>query len=206
MAGRPHVEIARDAIMGGARVIQLRDKHATRDELVSVARELRELTRRLGATFIVNDNPFLARDVDADGVHVGQGDAAVDIARGIVGDNRIVGLSTHSMEQAIAATFKPVDYIGVGPVFATSSKVSEWPVVGTDLVRRVRESVSFPVVAIGGITGERVAEVVAAGADNIAIIGDLMKAPDIEGRTRWLCGEFQRAEQARAAYSRKDGQ
>ncbi|MCX7717569.1 MAG: thiamine phosphate synthase [Candidatus Sumerlaeaceae bacterium] len=193
---RPMLETVAAALKGGIRVIQLRDKNMAFEDLVAVGREIRRLTRQFGATFIVNDNPYLAIETDADGVHLGQEDIPVEVARDIVGPDMIIGLSTHTREQALMAQLLPVDYIGVGPVYATNTKSSPWPVVGTEMVRWARLTVSLPLVAIGGITADRVPEVVAAGAHNIAIIRDLMSASDITARAAHLRQIF---EQSRAA-------
>lgn len=191
MAGRTHVEAARDALDGGARVLQLRDKTTPFERLLEVGRELRALTRERGATLIVNDNPYLAHEVDADGVHLGQSDFPASIARDIVGPDRIIGLSTHTKLQALEATRQPVDYIGVGPVFATTSKQSEWKPLGIPHIRWVRENVSLPMVAIGGITMETLPDCVAAGADSVAMIGEIMRAGNIADRVRLLSAQFE---------------
>lgn len=191
MAGRTHAEAAREALDGGARVLQLRDKTAPFERLLEVGRELRELTRARGATLIVNDNPYLAHEVDADGVHLGQSDFPAAIARDIVGPDRIIGLSTHTKLQALEATRQPVDYIGVGPVFATTSKRSEWKPLGIPHIRWVRENVSLPMVAIGGITMETLPDCVAAGADNVAMIAEIMRAESIAERVRRLAAQFE---------------
>jgi thiamine-phosphate pyrophosphorylase len=193
IAGRPHAEIVRAALAGGARVIQLRDKLGTFEELMDIGREIRELTRAAGAAFICNDNPYLARELDADGVHLGQNDCPVEIARDILGPGKLIGLSTHTKAQALEAELLPVDYIGIGPVYETTSKVSEWPVVGTSMIRWVRRTATLPIVAIGGITIDRIVDCVAAGADNVAVIGDLMGSDDIEARTRQMCEAYQHA-------------
>ncbi len=190
IAGRTHPEIARAAVAGGARVLQLRDKDATFEELVEVGRELRLITRAAGAALIVNDNPYLAREVEADGVHLGQSDFPPAVARDVVGPNCIVGLSTHTKGQALEAARMPVDYIGVGPIFPTSSKQSEWPPLGPGHVRWVRDNVFLPMVAIGGINGENMGDVVAAGAHNVAMIAEIMRAPDIEASVRRLNARF----------------
>ncbi|MCX7019512.1 MAG: thiamine phosphate synthase [bacterium] len=192
-AGRPHLEAARALLEGGAAVIQLRDKTSTFEELMDIGRGLRRMTRDHGADFIVNDNPYLARELDADGVHLGQSDFPADIAREILGPEKIIGLSTHTKPQALAAQLLPVDYIGVGPVYPTRTKVSEWPPVGTALIRWVRHAISLPMVAIGGITGERIVDVVAAGAHNVAMIRELLTAGDIADQTRRLRAVFERA-------------
>jgi thiamine-phosphate pyrophosphorylase len=122
--------------------------------------------------------------VGADGVHVGQGDLPPAEARRIVGDDAIVGVSTHSLAQLDAALREPVDYVAIGPVYATASKANPDPVVGPDLVRRARALADRPLVAIGGIEHARAAEVVAAGADGLAVIAALMDAPDLEAAAR----------------------
>jgi thiamine-phosphate pyrophosphorylase len=192
---RSHLEYAHGALEGGARVIQLRDKNTSFEKLLLIAREMRALTHRYGAQLIINDNPYLAREVEADGVHIGQFDFAADISREILGPDKIIGLSTHTKQQAMAAQYMPVDYIGVGPVYATGSKVSEWPVVGTRLIRWIRQNVQLPLVAIGGITEERIVDVIAAGADNVAVIGELASASDLTGKTRALIDAIASASQ-----------
>ena len=193
ISGMSHQEATRAAIAGGARVVQLREKKILFEELLEIGREVRRITSERGVTFIINDNPYLAHEIGADGVHLGQTDCPADIAREIMGPGKIIGLSTHTKQQALAAQLMPVDYIGVGPIYATASKVSEWSPVGTPLIRWVRQSVRLPMVAIGGITGERIIDVVAAGAHNVAVIGELMKAPDIESKARDLCEAIRRA-------------
>lgn len=191
ISGRDHVAVTRAAIAGGARVVQLRDKKATFEEQIEIGRELRKITRLADVTLIVNDNPYLARELEADGVHIGQSDFPADIVREIVGPDKIVGLSTHTKQQAVTAQFMPVDYIGLGPVFETTTKKSEWAPVGTAMIRWVQKHVRLPIVAIGGITEERIVDVIAAGAQNAAIVGDLMRAPDIEAKTRRLVEAFE---------------
>lgn len=193
LAKKPHIEIAREVISGGARVIQLRDKHASRRELIEIGRELRQLTWATGVTFIVNDYPEVAAEVDADGIHLGQEDRGIEEARQLVGQDKIVGLSTHTLDQALAAMELPVDYIGVGPVYATSTKENPWPVVGVELVREVKRCVSLPIVAIGGITEQRIPELVAAGADNVAMIGELMQAAHLREKMESLVQTFKNA-------------
>lgn len=193
IARRTHLEIVREALAGGARVIQLRDKEAAASDLPEIARAVRRLTREAGACLIINDDPELARTVDADGVHVGQEDLDPGQVRAVVGPQRLIGLSTHNLDQARAAMQAPVDYIGVGPIYGTTTKQSLWPATGPELVRAVKKEVSLPVVAIGGITLNRIPEVVCAGADNIAVIGDLMNAPDIAARVRELARTIEQA-------------
>lgn len=197
IAKRSHLEIAQSALAGGARVLQLRDKTARPTELRKIGCALRQLTREYGATFIVNDDPDLARELDADGVHVGQGDVPAETARKIIGPHKIVGLSTHNRQQALDAQQLPVDYIGVGPIYPTSSKLSEWPPLGPEHVQWVRKTISTPMVAIGGITESRLPETIAAGAHNVAVIREIMAAADIEAKTRSMCRRFEASAQKR---------
>jgi len=173
-----------DALRAGLRVVQLRAKALPVDTLFAAGEEVRRLTRRHGATFIVNDDPDLAVRLDADGVHVGQNDTSPEHARAVVGADRLVGLSTHNRRQIVDAADRPVDYIGVGPVFATGSKDAPDPVVGTELLAWAADNATVPVVAIGGITLENLDEVLDAGARNVAVISAIARATDPSATAR----------------------
>jgi thiamine-phosphate pyrophosphorylase len=173
------------ALAGGVDVVQLRMKGASVDAVVAAARVFREVSDRHGALFLVNDRPDLVEACSADGVHVGQEDASPAEARALVGANRIVGLSTHSREQLEAATGEPVDYVAVGPVFATPTKPGR-PAVGLELVRFASETVTLPWFAIGGIDRDNAAEVVAAGALRLAVVRAIRDAPDPTAAARTL--------------------
>jgi thiamine-phosphate pyrophosphorylase len=190
-SGIPHREAARQVLAGGAKTLQLRDKVATFEELMAVGRELLHLTREAGALLIINDNPYLAREIDADGVHIGQEDMPADIAREIVGPDRLVGLSTHNRKQARAAESLPVDYIGIGPIYRTATKRSDYPVMSAEFVRWVAKSIRLPHVAIGGITLERVPEIRQVGGTRAAVISDIMASDNIELRTRQFIEAFE---------------
>jgi thiamine-phosphate pyrophosphorylase len=168
----------------GVKLLQYRAKHATARELWNESRTIAEAARRANCTFIVNDRPDVAYLAGADGVHVGQDDLDPEHARAVIGPDRWVGVSTHSFEQFRKAAASSADYIAVGPIFQTSSKANPDPVVGRELVRRVRVLTEKPIVAIGGITLERTAEVIAAGADSVAVISDILKAKDPAGTAR----------------------
>jgi thiamine-phosphate pyrophosphorylase len=176
--GRSHVELARAALAGGARVVQLRDKRRDAGELLPIAIEIRELCRRAGALFIVNDRVDLAGACDADGVHLGVTDLPVGAARTLLGPGKWIGYSPETAEQLLAAETAGADYYGVGAIYGTVSKSDAGPPVGLDHLRRLRALTSRPVVAIGGITIERLAELRAAGADGAAVIGAVAAAPD----------------------------
>jgi len=162
------------ALEGGVDVVQLRDKSAPDEELLRAGRLFRRLTREAGALFVVNDRPDLALRLEADGVHVGQDDPPVPEVRELVGD-LLVGLSTHSPAQLAAA--EGVDYVGVGPVYATPTKAGRTP-VGLELVREAARAAAVPWFAIGGIDGTNVGDVVAAGATRIAVVRAIADAPD----------------------------
>ena len=190
LSGLPHEEAARQALAGGARVIQLRDKSAARADLLEVCRAVADLTHRHGAVFIVNDDPHLAMEAGADGVHLGQDDFGVAEARRLLGPKRIIGLSTHTRQHVEESRSLPIDYIGFGPVYGTTTKVSAWPVTGLDNLAWACAASRVPVVAIGGITELRLPDVIAVGCPNAAIIGDLMASGEIEEKIRRLCDLF----------------
>ena len=171
------------ALRGGVDVVQLRAKEATDEEIVTAGRVFRRLCSREGALFVLNDRPDLAVACDADGVHVGQGDAPVAAARAAVGAERLVGLSTHSPEEI--ETAEGADYLGVGPVFATPTKPDGEP-VGLDLVRHAAAHATVPWFAIGGIDLETVGEVAAAGATRVAAVRAIRDAQDPESAARAL--------------------
>jgi thiamine-phosphate pyrophosphorylase len=168
---------AEELVRGGATLIQLRDKSGDTRRFLSCARELRRITRDR-ATLIVNDRADICMAADADGVHLGQDDLSPDAVRRIFGwGTRLIGFSTHNLEQVREADSMPVDYIAVGPVFATTSKARPDPVIGLEGVRQARAATSKPLVAIGGITRKNCRQVVEAGADSVAVIADLLESP-----------------------------
>jgi len=173
-----HEEIVRMMLDGGASFIQLRDKEAIGRELLEQAMACLRLTRRAGATLIINDRVDVALTAGADGVHLGQGDLSVAEAREILGGDKIIGVSTHSIDQFRAALETSADYIAVGPVYPTMTKENPDPVVGLELIREARTLTDRPLVAIGGINHERAPEVIAAGADCVAVISALYPLPE----------------------------
>lgn len=193
--GRPLTQVVHEAIKGGATVIQLREKEFAARRLVEVGREIRKITREHNVTFIVNDRADVAAAVDADGVHLGQDDLPVSAARKILGPGKLIGVSTHSVEQALQAEKDGADYIGVGPVFETSSKDAVCAPVGLELVREVSRLVSIPKVAIGGIKLNNVPDVMSAGADGVAVITAVVAAPDVEKAARELKDALRRTDE-----------
>jgi thiamine-phosphate pyrophosphorylase len=186
VADRGGLERALDgALRGGADVVQLRDKTAGDDELLRVSAWVRERCSAHGALFILNDRPDLAVRAGADGVHVGQDDMAVADARAIVGDDAIVGLSTHSIEQADAGATSGADYIAVGPVHPTPTKEGR-PAVGLELVRHAAAHARVPWFAIGGLRPDNVGPVLAAGARRISVVRAIAEADDPQAAARTL--------------------
>ena len=180
LGGRPVGAAIAEIARAGVRIVQLRAKEVEDRVFVELAREARAAARSEGVLFLVNDRPDVARIVGADGVHVGQDDLGPRHARALLGDEAIVGASTHDLAQLVAAAQEPVDYVAIGPVFPTRTKARPDPVVGLEFVRRARERVTVPLVAIGGITLENARGVVEAGADGVAVISGLLAAPDLE--------------------------
>jgi len=158
----------------GVQLIQYRNKSATSRQFFDISRRLSSVLAPRHVKLIVNDRPDIAFLSGADGVHVGQDDFGVEDARQICGPDCWVGISTHNLEQLAAADLTSADYIAVGPIFPTATKKNADPVVGTEFLRKARQMTKKPLVAIGGITVERAAEVYRAGADSLAVIRDLI--------------------------------
>jgi thiamine-phosphate pyrophosphorylase len=180
----PAKECAKSLVDAGVRLIQYRNKRASGCELFETSRELAEYLNPIGVHFIVNDRADVAVLAGAGGVHVGQDDLGVEQARRVVGEGKRVGISTHNAGQFRSALETSADYIAVGPIFATGSKENPDPVVGVGFVRETRAMTDRPIVAIGGITLERAAEVIEAGADSMAIISDILGAENVGQRAR----------------------
>jgi thiamine-phosphate pyrophosphorylase len=174
-------EMARTALQAGAGWIQYREKEKTRKEVYHEAMKLRAVTAGYGAALVVNDHADIARAVGADGVHLGQEDLPLKEARRIMGD-RIVGISTHSLSEAVDAERNGADYIGFGPVFVTTTKDAGKP-RGVEMLSRIRRAVRIPVVAIGGISQESLPRVLEAGADAVAVASAVLRG-DISENVR----------------------
>jgi len=168
----------------GVFLLQYRNKSAPARQYLESSRKIAEVLLPQGVTFFVNDRPDVAFLAGATGVHVGQDDLEVEQARQIVGRDKLVGVSTHNLEQFERAAASSADYIALGPIFSTSSKANPDPVVGLDLLRKARALTDKPVVAIGGISLERAAAVIEAGADSVAVISGILGALDPAQRAR----------------------
>jgi thiamine-phosphate pyrophosphorylase len=174
-----------EALAGsGVELIQYRNKTASSRQFFEISRQLSSVLGPRGVRLVVNDRPDIAMLAGAGGVHVGQDDLSVEDARAVCGQDRWVGVSTHTLEQLAAADRTSADYIALGPIFPTATKKNPDPVVGTELLRKARQMTKKPLVAIGGITLERAAEVYRAGADSLAVIRDLICVPNPGVRAR----------------------
>ena len=165
-------------IEGGVDLVQLRGKQRSIDELVDLAAQLHKVTSRFSTPLIVNDHAEIAAKVPVEGVHVGQDDDSIDVARKKTGRNLFIGKSTHNFEQAVAAQHEGADYIGFGPIFATPTKPDYQP-IGLKQIESVHRAVALPIFCIGGIKIDNLEQVIAAGALRVAIVSGLLKAPDI---------------------------
>ncbi len=192
LKGRSEVEVATQAIKGGVKAIQLRDKQHTKAQLLEIARRLKEICSEKEVLLIINDYLDIALAAGADGIHLGQGDLPLSEARRLLPIDRIIGCSTTTLSEAVQAQSEGADYIAVGSIYPTRSK-EKYKLVGLKSLRRVREKISSPLVAIGGINETNVEEVIGAGADGIAIISAILMAEDVEGSTRKLVTKLEKA-------------
>jgi thiamine-phosphate pyrophosphorylase len=181
---RPLIDVLTASAEAGATLFQYRNKTASMKEAYHEALPLRQAAAKAGVLFIVNDRCDLALAVDADGVHVGQGDLPLDLARKIMGPDKLIGISTHNPEQVKEASAGQPDYLGFGPIFTPGSKLDHDPVVGLEGLRAIRRLTSLPVFAIGGIQIGQVGDVMEAGADGVAVISAILKAADIREAVR----------------------
>ena len=176
ISGLSHREQMEKLIIGGASLIQVRDKSASSKDLFESSADCLELAQKKNVTLIVNDRVDIALTLQADGVHLGQDDLPPAEARRLMGDEVTIGFSTHTLEQVREAKTLPIDYIAFGPIFETATKPDRDPLVGLENLRRAREEArEFPLVAIGGITLENLGDVLDAGADSAAMISSLLR-------------------------------
>ena len=185
---RTTTDVVRDAVAGGVDAIQLREKTASARERYDLGRNLRALTREAGVDLIVNDRVDIARAIDADGVHLGDDDLPVDVAREQLGEDAVIGRSVSTVEGAREAEAAGADYLGVGAVYRTGTKDTgpHQTAIGLERVQAIRAAVSVPFVGIGGIDAENAADVVAAGADGVAVVSAVMAAEDPTAATMAL--------------------
>jgi thiamine-phosphate pyrophosphorylase len=202
LTGLSNAEQIRRLAAGGASLIQLREKGLTAKEFFNEAASALKTARELNVRLVINDRVDIALTLRADGVHLGQDDLPPAQARKLLGDEAIIGYSTHNLTQALEARALPLNYIAVGPIFSTKTKTDTSPVVGIEGLRAIRDAVgAIPLVAIGGITEQNAAAVLEAGADSVAIIGALLSIPaEIKTRTAALLNALPLLEDRGAAF------
>ena len=185
LKGRSHLQVAKQVISGGASVIQLHDTLLRKKELLAIARELKNLCAEHNVLFIINDYLDIALAADADGLHLGQDDLPIKVARQLLPIDKILGCSVTSVDLAITAESEGADYIAVGSIYPTTSKETA-TVVGLAMLRQVRQAISLPLVAIGGINQGNAPEVIAAGANSVAVISAILDAESPEEAARQI--------------------
>lgn len=169
--------VARELVDGGVDILQLRAKGISKDNIAAMACQVQPIAKSAQVPFIINDHADIALAVEADGVHVGQDDDSVAAARAVVGDQAIVGKSTHSLEQARAAATEPVDYIGFGPLFATPTK-PEYKPIGMEDIAQVHSDLDMPIFCIGGVKQENLPTIIGQGAHRAVIVSGILQSPD----------------------------
>jgi thiamine-phosphate pyrophosphorylase len=179
-----HMEITRFAIAGGADTIQYRQKSGSTREMIEAARQMKRLCAEAGVTFIVNDRLDVAIAAEAHGVHLGQDDFPIPMARELLGEDRVIGGSAATLDEARKCLREGADYVGFGPVYPTSSKDDAGPVSGIDVLKQVVEIIPLPIIAIGGVGAENIPDVMRAGAHGIAVISAVCCQDDPEEATR----------------------
>ena len=167
-----------EALRGGATFLQLREKNASKEEIIKEALEIKEICKKYNVPFVIDDDVDIAKEVNADGVHIGQNDASYTYARDILGDNKIIGMTAHNLEEAMAAQNSGADYIGVGAVFNTSTKLDTIP-MSRETLMQITSNISIPVVAIGGINENNILELKGYGVDGVAVISAIFSKKDI---------------------------
>jgi thiamine-phosphate pyrophosphorylase len=185
VSGLSYEDMTRKVLLKGVRWIQFREKETSRREIYQNAIRLRRLTKDYDAVFVVNDFPDIAMCSGADGVHLGQDDLPLKEARKIMGRDRIIGISTHSLEQAAEAEKDGADYIGFGPVFPTLTKDAGGP-KGIAMLREIRKQVNIPIVAIGGISLENISSVLQTGVDAVAVASAILRGDIEENAKRFM--------------------
>lgn len=189
--GRPIESIVEQALRAGVQMVQLRDKETPSGLLVDLGMKLKKLCRRYRALFIVNDRIDLAKYLEAEGAHLGQEDLPLGFARKILGRGAIIGGSANSVASAKKAQQAGADYLGVGTIFPTETKVIE-KVTGVELLREVRKAVKLPLLAIGGVKPENCRVCIEAGADGVAVVSGIMSAPDVSAAAKAYLAEIAR--------------
>lgn len=187
---KDEVDTTNKAIRGGARIIQLRDKHYNKGELLTIAEKIKSLCQKSNALFIINDHLDIALAADADGLHIGQEDLPLSIARKELPIDKIIGCSTTNVTQALKAQAEGADYVAAGSIFPSPTKGNA-NVIGIEQLQQIKQAISIPVVAIGGINKDNIVQVIAAGADSAAVISAVLNQESIEQATQQLVKEIE---------------
>lgn len=193
LAERALAEIVTEAISGGVTMVQLREKDLSTLQFLENARHLKTLLKSLNVPFIINDRIDIALAVDADGVHLGKDDMPWQEARNLLGPDKIIGLSVDSVDDVIVLAGANIDYVGLGPIFPTTTKKDTGPIIGPAAVSRIVHSSNFPVVAIGGISAENVAEISDCGLSGIAVVSAIMSSAQPALAAKTLLDNFRRS-------------
>ena len=183
--GRSNLEVLKGVIQGGSKIIQLREKHYSKRDFYNLALKFREITSRAGVLLIINDHVDIALAVDADGVHLGQEDLPVQVAR-MLAPELLIGASTHSLEQALQAEEEGADYINIGPIFPTRTKEGVESVLGPEAIATISSQIKVPFTVMGGIREDNMKEVLAKGARRVAMVSAITKAVDIAAKVKSL--------------------
>jgi len=193
LQGRDLLDAVAEAIEGGVTLIQLREKEVSSREFYQIALKVKDLAHSRGVPLLINDRLDIALAVNADGLHIGQEDLPLKVARKLLGPDKIIGLSVSNLEDAVQGEKEGADYLGAGAVYPTTSKdVSESP-IGPDGLKKIKDAVSIPVVGIGGINLFNIEEVKRTGVDGVAVISAIMGAPDIKDAARKLADAWRRS-------------
>ena len=184
--GRSTLEIVSAAVYGGATVVQLREKDCSTRDFIEQALTLKDFLKTRGVPLIINDRVDVAQAVEADGVHLGQTDMPLEMAKGILGDSMIIGISAESLQDAIEAEKGGADYLGVSPIYATPTKTDTAAALGLDGLREIHKAVRLPLVGIGGLNKDNSADVIRNGAEGVAVVSAIVAADDPEAAAREL--------------------
>jgi len=191
LSKKTEIDDVKAAIKAGVKIIQYREKELPTKEIYTKAKELREITKKNNVLLIINDRVDIALAVDADGIHLGLDDMPYDIARKLLG-NKIIGLTVHNFEEAIEAENLGADYVGISPIFATTTKLDAGKPAGLELIKKIKNKINIPFVAIGGINFENLDSVLKAGAKSVAAISSIVTKDDVEAESKRFIEKIKR--------------
>lgn len=189
---KDNISDVKDAVDAGCRIVQYREKNKNIEEMMDEAKKIKDICKNK-AIFIVNDNLDVALKVDADGIHLGQDDTRIEVARKKLGKNKIIGQTVHNLEEAVNAEKKGADYIGVAPIFDTDTKKDSMSPIGVNIIKEIRNKTNIPIVAVGGITKENVKQVISMGADAAVSVSPVLYSDDVFREVRSFIGIIREA-------------